>query len=56
MAGGCALLADPTRRTTDEYTGTYLGSGLYLCGVSWASLAKTWASPPPGVSAPMSMR
>lgn len=28
-----ALLTDPSRRTTDRYARTYLGSGLYLCGV-----------------------
>lgn len=49
MAGLCALLTDPTRRTTYKYTRTYLGSGLYLCGVSWAKLAKTWTSAPPGL-------
>lgn len=31
--GVVALLTDPARRTTDRYTRTYLGSGLYRCGV-----------------------
>ncbi len=36
MAGLRALLTDPTWRTTDKYTRTYLGYALYRCGVSWA--------------------
>ena len=39
--GLCALLTYPTRRMTDKYTRTYLGSGLDLCGVSWARLGRT---------------
>jgi site-specific DNA recombinase len=31
--GVVALLSDPSRRTTDRYARTYLGSGLYRCGV-----------------------
>jgi hypothetical protein len=31
--GVVAVLTDPARRTTDRYTRTYLGSGLYRCGV-----------------------
>jgi len=44
VAGLCALLTDLTRRTTDKYIRTHLGSG--LCGVYWAGLAKTWTSAP----------
>jgi site-specific DNA recombinase len=31
--GVVAVLTDPSRRTTDRYARTYLGSGLYRCGV-----------------------
>jgi len=44
-----ALLADPTWRTTDKYTRTYLGSGLYLCAVSWAR-HRALRPPPAGQS------
>jgi len=44
-----ALLTDPTRRTTDKYTRTYLGSGLYLCGVCGGPLTgNTTAGGGPG--------
>lgn len=44
-----ALLTDPTRRTTDKYTRTYLGSGLYFCGVCGGPLTgNTTAGGGPG--------
>ncbi len=36
--GVSAILSDPGRRTTDRYARTYLGSGLYLCGVCGSTL------------------
>jgi site-specific DNA recombinase len=36
--GVVALLTDPSRKTTDKYARTYLGSGLYRCGVCQGAL------------------
>lgn len=36
--GLLAVLQDPSRRTTDRYARTYLGSGLYICGVCGGTL------------------
>jgi site-specific DNA recombinase len=39
--GVLAIVTDPSRRTTDRYARTYLGSGLYLCGVCGAEASST---------------
>lgn len=47
--GVVAVLTDPSRRTTDRYARTYLGSGLYLCGVCGGPLTgNTTAGGGPG--------
>lgn len=47
--GVVALLRDPARRTTDRHVRTYLGSGLYLCGVCGGALTgNTTAGGGPG--------
>lgn len=47
--GVVALLSDPSRRTTDRYVRTYLGSGLYACGVCGGPLTgNTTAGGGPG--------
>jgi site-specific DNA recombinase len=47
--GVVAVLSDPARKTTDRYTRTYLGSGLYLCGVCGGPLTgNTTAGGGPG--------
>jgi site-specific DNA recombinase len=47
--GLLAVLSDPSRRTTERYARTYLGSGLYLCGVCGGPLTgNTTAGGGPG--------
>jgi site-specific DNA recombinase len=47
--GVLAVLTDATRRTTDRYARTYLGSGLYRCGVCGGPLTgNTTAGGGPG--------
>lgn len=47
--GVVAILSDASRRTTDRYARTYLGSGLYLCGVCGGPLTgNTTAGGGPG--------
>ncbi len=47
--GVVAILTDPARKTTDRYARTYLGSGLYLCGVCGGPLTgNTTAGGGPG--------
>ncbi len=47
--GVVALLSNTSRRTTDRYARTYLGSGLYLCGVCGGPLTgNTTAGGGPG--------
>ncbi|MCU1692977.1 MAG: Site-specific recombinase [Frankiales bacterium] len=47
--GVVALLSDPSRKTTTRYTRTYLGSGIYLCGVCGGPLTgNTTAGGGPG--------
>jgi site-specific DNA recombinase len=45
-----ALLTDPARRTTEKYSRTYLGSGLYLCGVCGGPLTGNTTAGGGGVS------